>query len=89
MIIYTGSSKGRTLNLMECPACGVEFDTVDGFFVQSYTIGARILVCPKHRVFSCNEEKTIQDSLKEAMENKRGHIIGEKRVVEKELEKVF
>jgi len=99
MIIYTGSSKCRTLNLMECPACKKEFDVVDGVFVESVTIGARILVCQTHKAFSCNEEKVIQDSLKEAMDNKRGHITGEKRLLkksdtlksmsEKELARIF
>jgi hypothetical protein len=100
MIIYTGSSKCRTLNLMECPACGDEFDVIDGKFIGSFIAEARILVCAKHKLFDQSEEQRIGESIDEAKRNKRGRIEGERgqwvkksdmlnKMTPKELERIM
>jgi ssDNA-binding Zn-finger/Zn-ribbon topoisomerase 1 len=68
---------------MECPACGDEFDVVDGVFTKSFVMEARVLVCIKHKSFTPDEEKRIDISMDEAKRNKRGRIEGDRGFIKK------
>jgi hypothetical protein len=81
--INTGSTKCRVLNLLECPICGDEFENTDGVFVESTTVGDKVLVCPKHREVSANDEAAIQSAIHRAIDAPRGHILFKGKLVKK------
>jgi len=76
VVIKTGDSdKCKVIDLIECPVCFESFSVLDGVYQYSATIGAKVLVCPKHSELTVNDEINVQVSLKKAMDNKRGHVL--------------
>jgi hypothetical protein len=83
-IIRTGSNLCRTLFLLECPICGIEFTIEDGKFVSSSTLGDRVLVCEKHDCeLTIEQELKIQEALRSAIDNPKGSIVKDSKVLKK------
>lgn len=82
--IYTGSKKCKVMNLMECPICGDEFETSEGVFVASATIGDEVYICTNHKkVLTSADEVAIQNALQAAINSPRGHIMADGKLVKK------
>ena len=88
VVIYTGDERRcRTVNLLECPACGGTFETMEGTFSTSATLGERVLVCRGHgKALTAEEEVKVQDAFQRAIDHPRGHVQkGQKLVKKSEL----
>ena len=75
IIIHTGDTeKCVTYNYIECPACGERFDLPTGRYLQSATLGGRVLVCLAHVALTVENEIHIQESLQKAIDSPRGMV---------------
>jgi hypothetical protein len=84
MVIYTGSAKCHVRSMLECPACGDEFDFLDGICLYSQTVKAELNICAKHagqKMLRQVEEDQVKRSYEQALQNPRGHIIDNGRFV--------
>ena len=82
--INTGSAKCRVLNLLECPICQDEFENIEGVFVDSSTIGDKVLVCNKHKdPLTADDEVGIQNALRSAIDTPRGYVLAKGKLVKK------
>lgn len=91
VIIHTGDEqKCRVVHLMECPACHQSFETAEGVYQPSATLGEKVLVCAKHTILTGVDEVHIQTSLRKALDHKRGHVMKAGKLVKKSqlLEKI-
>lgn len=85
IIITDGSPACQTLFLTPCPACGRVFDNAYGVFVNSATLGDRVMVCKRHKGkdLTAKQEVSVQDCLARAISNANGWVQKNQKIVKK------